>query len=1070
MAKLRRKAMRTVRQERVLFLALVFIVMLGAALPSTHAQQVSNPRSAWQSSPPSDACIRWAESSVGVSGRFVRQGKAYVVGLPDTRALGDTSEEPQRSPFLLCEDGKLIGHPHSSHDSIRTNGGGLFSHWYDTLYFSAPDDSNPNTNGRSYALVRPADREVVSNAVTAPSEQPSTNSGTTVHTGSDPHAPASVQWASNACADPAKAAEDHAMADHRAEAVHGADKIKAAEHAAFLQLVPDCAVTHVAVRSGAWSDPGVWRDGTAPGASARVLIPAGMSVQFDGQDAATVADWIRIDGLLSFRADQDTALALRTLVVTEQGRLEIGTRTAPVRADVKARLLFAPRAGRDRQADPFDLAGGLISHGTVEMVAERKTPHVSVTAPLVPATDRLLLPEPAMGWRIGDQLLVPGTEPWTDQDELRTVTAIGDGGTVIALDRPLGFTHAAPAGIGIWIGNLSRAIEVSSMRSKPIEARGHVMFMHAQTGTLIDGAAFLSLGRTDTRTGHTIPELGPDGLVRPGTDANTIGRYAVHFHVRSGAHREIPPHVIRNSVVVDSPKFGIVNHGAHLLAEDNVTFRVAGTHLIAENGAEIGVFRRNMAVRSEGSGDPSILSRMGIYDNAHDGNGIWLTSGGVEVTDNWASGHSDGAFKMLAMDFYDQGEKVFFDGSNIGNPKYADPSGRVSLSDVNLYLARNYFAASKHGIQIWNHKDHPAHDELSVIEDTHVWNMQSNAVFIPYTRNIVLRNLNLVGSGGRATVGIDGNHHTANVAIEGGKVQRFAVGIRLPPQGRNVVRHTILANDVDLQVPPPVLPGRQVLLEHLSFLYAERPRRARILLEPLALPFNGDGAVLFGEDQISMTSRSGQQRRLFFAEQKPGAVLFTTNGPEPLRGRSNAELQRRFGLTVGGSLAPAGARVLPGSNALWSDAKPMPSGSEQAAPDADFRERYEAVAKLSPTKRIFMVHPSLVPLQIHPDDIGYGYRVLIYIVERKAGVIAIASHFENFPNLTADPDGVVRVRSRIAALGTESDAPVELAIRVTPDAIRRGPNVDYFLQREYCGSCGMDGIDENARRLIESRD
>src|SRR5262249_35240566 len=151
-----------------------------------------------------------------------------------------------------------------------------------------------------------------------------------------------------------------------------------------------------------------------------------------------------------------------------------------------------------------------------------------------------------------------------------------------------------------------------------------------------------------------------------GTDANTIGRYAVHFHVRSGAQIGVPPQVVRDCVVIDSPKFGIVNHGGNVLAEDNITFRVAGSHLVAQNASANGAVRRNMAVRSAGSGDPSILSRMGIYDNAHGGNGVWLTSAGVDVTDNWISGQADSGIKMLAMPYFEEGREVLFDGKNIG--------------------------------------------------------------------------------------------------------------------------------------------------------------------------------------------------------------------------------------------------------------------------------------------------------------------------------------------------------------------------------------------------------------------
>ena len=46
--------------------------------------------------------------------------------------------------------------------------------------------------------------------------------------------------------------------------------------------------------------------------------------------------------------------------------------------------------------------------------------------------------------------------------------------------------------------------------------------------------------------------------------------------------------------------------------------------------------------------------------------------------------------------------------------------------------------------------------------------------------------------------------------------------------------------------------------------------------------------------------------------------------------------------------------------------------------------------------------------------------------------------------------------------------PVELTIRVTPTAVRRGSNIDYFLQRAYCGDCGAAMVMPRARSLLAS--
>lgn len=66
---------------------------------------------------------------------------------------GDDPGSPSRSSLILLEDGVPIGRPHQLHDDIRRAGGGLFSHWEGTLYFSASDNGDPTNNGRTYHVL-----------------------------------------------------------------------------------------------------------------------------------------------------------------------------------------------------------------------------------------------------------------------------------------------------------------------------------------------------------------------------------------------------------------------------------------------------------------------------------------------------------------------------------------------------------------------------------------------------------------------------------------------------------------------------------------------------------------------------------------------------------------------------------------------------------------------------------------------------------------------------------------------------------------------------------------------------
>jgi FkbM family methyltransferase len=80
-------------------------------------------------------------------------GNCWVAQVKETLPVGDNEENSNRSILLLFEDGKLLQSAHALHEDIRTLGGGRYSHWHETLYFSTSDNSDPNTNGREYRMI-----------------------------------------------------------------------------------------------------------------------------------------------------------------------------------------------------------------------------------------------------------------------------------------------------------------------------------------------------------------------------------------------------------------------------------------------------------------------------------------------------------------------------------------------------------------------------------------------------------------------------------------------------------------------------------------------------------------------------------------------------------------------------------------------------------------------------------------------------------------------------------------------------------------------------------------------------
>jgi hypothetical protein len=83
-------------------------------------------------------------------------GVAYIAAAASLDELGDSADNPRRSPMLVCENNRLLGPAHSASADIVKNGAGRFVHWRGIGFiFSASDDTDPNVNGRKYWSVRP---------------------------------------------------------------------------------------------------------------------------------------------------------------------------------------------------------------------------------------------------------------------------------------------------------------------------------------------------------------------------------------------------------------------------------------------------------------------------------------------------------------------------------------------------------------------------------------------------------------------------------------------------------------------------------------------------------------------------------------------------------------------------------------------------------------------------------------------------------------------------------------------------------------------------------------------------
>jgi hypothetical protein len=456
---------------------------------------------------------------------------------------------------------------------------------------------------------------------------------------------------------------------------HPKDPKAAREHAAILSLVPVAAATSVAACSGRWSDAKTWQNGAVPGAGSKVVIASGITVTVDGEFAGASIRWLRVDGVLRFdSAAPKTSLKVITTIVSPRGRLELGTKAN--RLTGVARYIIAdrgPQSTASRVADPFDFSGGLIAHGAVRMAGAEYTSHQKpITIPQRGDMQAVFSTAPK-GWKVGDKLLFAGTDyEWLFDrskrgDEVREITAVSPDRKTFSWAQPLLRGHTPPTGYDgpLPVGNLSRNItfESEDQGRTALTRRGHVMFMHT-LDVQLDSVAFTELGRTDTKRLITVPAVDAHGKPVAGTTDNTVGRYPVHFHLEAAPAYDGRMVVMENCAVSGSPKHGIVQHGVPGKLFNNMTYDVAGSHLFAENGAEIGTWTGNFMVFAEGSNNP-FENRQATFDIGHEGNGTW-PQGGIVTRNNLAIEMNGGAINF-PIDFV---KNESFATSSIGFPVF----------------------------------------------------------------------------------------------------------------------------------------------------------------------------------------------------------------------------------------------------------------------------------------------------------------------------------------------------------------------------------------------------------------
>ncbi|MGK7296952.1 MAG: G8 domain-containing protein, partial [Candidatus Wenzhouxiangella sp. M2_3B_020] len=522
---------------------------------------------------------------------------------------------------------------------------------------------------------------------------------------------------------------------------------------AVATLLDPADATHVAVKSGAWSDPSTWAGARVPGSDADVHIPQTVAVEYDAVSDARLHA-VRVDGALRFATDIDTRMVVDTLIATPDSTLTIGTAEKPVRADVKAEIVIADNGPIDLSADPDQLGRGVVAQGRFEIHGAKKESYLTLAEEARAGDGVITVEGDAANWNIGDKIVVIGTRQGQFQDEERTIKAID--GDVITLNAPLRYDHDTPAGhdLPTYVGNTSRNVVISS--ENPDGVRGHVMAMHTPD-TEIRYAEFNELGRTDKS--------------RPlNQDGNVEGRYPLHLH-ETGAQDGAQMAIATGNAVVGGPGWGIVQHASHAAVDYNFVYDVLGAGIVSEDGNETGQWIGNLVSSIPGDSEFSIKRDELAGDFGHSGVAYENQSRLIVQQDNIAANATTAwMFRGAEASVQDPDrDAVRFDPAPLkADQDHEEPAILGFVGNTALAVDVAFDSGHRQSVSITT-------DLRSEIVDFTVWNTNRAIDLFNYTAEYVIKDSLFLGNGGGKAVYLSDKHE--DTTLVNTHIENFSTGV-----------------------------------------------------------------------------------------------------------------------------------------------------------------------------------------------------------------------------------------------------------------------------------------------------
>ena len=245
-----------------------------------------------------------------------------------------------------------------------------------------------------------------------------------------------------------------------------------------------------------------------------VEIPKGSRILLDESPPKLKA--ILISGGILKVEDKDIELNLEYLIITNGGKLIIGTEDKPINASIKINL------HGDMASQQLPLYGSnviAVHSGSLEIFSRLKT--VSTTLQKTSfVNDDIIVVNDNDGWVVGDEIVIAttGGPDSIKENEQRTIKYLD--GTTVTLTDPLEYDHTVTSieynGIKRYMDaeviNLSRNVKISGVTPEGDMYGGHLVASNETEYIKLSSVEFTRVGQ-----------------------AFQLGKYPIHFHL-SGSH------------------------------------------------------------------------------------------------------------------------------------------------------------------------------------------------------------------------------------------------------------------------------------------------------------------------------------------------------------------------------------------------------------------------------------------------------------------------------------------------------------------------------------------------------